>query len=111
MLEILILGSCPEQVAEKKGETTSANYSFDGYKKKGAGDYNVIQYDGRTPTKVVVTCVIIHFMKTSQSHNDIYIEPDTDPDTTDNMCQCVTMAIGHVSYSYAGQNCSGISGS
>ena len=42
--------------------TASANYSFDGdgtfHKKKGAGDYNVIQYDARTPTKAVSTCAI-----------------------------------------------------
>merc|ERR1712002_1439476 len=42
--------------------TASANYSFDGdgtfHKKKGAGDYNVIQYDARTPTKAVATCAI-----------------------------------------------------
>merc|ERR1711970_312475 len=42
--------------------TASANYSFDGdgtfHKKKGAGDYNVIQYDGRTPTAVVATCAM-----------------------------------------------------
>merc|ERR1711942_19872 len=40
----------------------SASYSFDGdgtfHKKKGAGDYNVIQYDARTPTKAVATCAI-----------------------------------------------------
>merc|ERR1712243_462892 len=39
-----------------------ANFSFDGdgtfHKKKGAGDYNVIQYDDRTPTKAVATCAI-----------------------------------------------------
>ena len=42
--------------------TASANYSYDGdgtfHKKKGAGDYNVIQYDGRTPNKVVATCAM-----------------------------------------------------
>ena len=42
--------------------TASANYSYDGdgtfHKKKGAGDYNVIQYDGRTPSKVVATCAM-----------------------------------------------------
>merc|ERR1712241_1620970 len=42
--------------------TASANYSFDGdgtfHKKKGAGDYNVIQYDCRTPSKCVATCAI-----------------------------------------------------
>merc|ERR1712025_372334 len=42
--------------------TASANYSFDGdgtfHKKKGAGDYNVIQYDARTPTKAVATCAL-----------------------------------------------------
>merc|ERR1712183_519512 len=42
--------------------TASANYSFDGdgtfHKKKGAGDYNVIQYDCRTPTAVVATCAM-----------------------------------------------------
>merc|ERR1712126_278524 len=42
--------------------TASANYSYDGdgtfHKKKGAGDYNVIQYDARTPTKAVATCAI-----------------------------------------------------
>jgi len=41
---------------------SSANYSLDGdgtfMRKKGAGDYKVIQYDSRTPNKVVATCAL-----------------------------------------------------
>jgi len=42
--------------------TATSNYSFDGdgtfHKKKGAGDYDVIQYDARTPSRIVATCAI-----------------------------------------------------
>ena len=42
--------------------TATSNYSFDGdgtfHKKKGAGDYEVIQYDARTPSRIVATCGI-----------------------------------------------------
>lgn len=41
---------------------SSANYSLDGdgtfMRKKGAGDYKVIQYDSRTPNRVVATCAL-----------------------------------------------------
>jgi len=41
---------------------SSANYSLDGdgtfLRKKGSGDYKVIQYDSRTPNKVVATCAV-----------------------------------------------------
>jgi len=42
--------------------TAASNYSFDGdgtfHRKKGAGDYDVIQYDARTPSYIVATCAI-----------------------------------------------------
>jgi len=55
--------------------TTSANYSFDGdgtfHKKKGAGDYNVVQYDGRTPTKAVATCAM-EFGKKTKNFEQVF---------------------------------------
>merc|ERR1712128_345683 len=57
-----VLKTAKLQARKGKISTASANYSFDGdgtfHKKKGAGDYNVIQYDARTPTKAVATCAI-----------------------------------------------------
>jgi len=42
--------------------TAASNYSFDGdgtfHRKKGAGDYEVIQYNARTPSRIVATCAI-----------------------------------------------------
>eukprot|EP00092_Neocalanus_flemingeri_P069754 GFUD01085540.1.p1 GENE.GFUD01085540.1~~GFUD01085540.1.p1 ORF type:complete len:327 (-),score=109.76 GFUD01085540.1:125-1105(-) len=56
--------------------TASANYSFDGdgtfHKKKGAGDYNVIQYDARTPSKIVATCAI-EFGKKVKNFEQVFV--------------------------------------
>merc|ERR1711988_1095070 len=42
--------------------TSTANYSVDGdgtfHKKKGSGDYDVIQFNARTPSKIVATCAM-----------------------------------------------------
>jgi hypothetical protein len=42
--------------------TAPSNYSVDGdgtlHRKKGTGDYEVIQYDARTPSRIVATCAI-----------------------------------------------------
>merc|ERR1712183_679871 len=55
--------------------TASANYSFDGdgtfHKKKGAGDYNVIQYDCRTPSKAVATCAM-EFGKKTKNFEQVF---------------------------------------
>merc|ERR1712002_1270167 len=42
--------------------TSTSNYSVDGdgtfHKKKGSGDFDVIQFNARTPSKVVATCAM-----------------------------------------------------
>merc|ERR1711936_516861 len=42
--------------------TSTANYSVDGdgtfHKKKGSGDYDCIQFNARTPSKIVATCAM-----------------------------------------------------
>jgi len=42
--------------------TSTSNYSVDGdgtfHKKKGSGDFDVIQFNARTPSKVVATCAL-----------------------------------------------------
>ena len=56
--------------------TSSANYSFDGdgtfHKKKGAGDYDVIQFDGRTPSAVVAS-VAIEFGPKLRNYEQIFV--------------------------------------
>merc|ERR1712168_713277 len=49
-------------IPERKGNihTSTSNYSVDGdgtfHKKKGSGDFDVIQFNARTPSKIVATC-------------------------------------------------------
>ena len=56
--------------------TSSANYSFDGdgtfHKKKGAGDYDVIQFDGRTPSRVVAS-VAIEFGPKLRNYEQVFV--------------------------------------
>ena len=56
--------------------TSSANYSFDGdgtfHKKKGAGDYEVIQFDGRTPSRVVAS-VAIEFGPKLRNYEQVFV--------------------------------------
>lgn len=58
----------------KKGNfsTSSANYSFDGdgtfHTRKGSGDHAVIQFDGRTPSRVVAS-VAVEFGKVVKNSN------------------------------------------
>merc|ERR1711988_1923878 len=54
--------------------TSTANYSVDGdgtfHKKKGSGDYDVIQFNARTPSKVVA-CVAMEFGKKVGNYEEV----------------------------------------
>jgi len=55
--------------------TSPANYSFDGdgtfHKKKGAGDYDVLQFDARTPSRVV-SSVAVEFGKKVKNYDQVF---------------------------------------
>jgi len=55
--------------------TNTANYSLDGdgsfMRKKGAGDYNVTQYDARTPSRVNATCAM-EFGKKVKNYEQVF---------------------------------------
>jgi len=56
--------------------TSSSNYSYDGdgtfHRKMGAGDYKVIQFDGRTPSRVVAT-VGLEFGKKLKNYEQVHV--------------------------------------
>ena len=55
--------------------TSCANYSFDGdgtfHKKKGAGDYDVLQFDARTPSRVVAS-VGLEFGRKVKNYDQVF---------------------------------------
>ena len=63
--------------------TSTANYSLDGdgtfHKKKGTGDYDVIQFNARTPSKVVA-CIGMEFGKKLDDYEEVHAYAIVDDD-------------------------------
>ena len=63
--------------------TSTANYSLDGdgtfHKKKGTGDYDVIQFNARTPSKVVA-CIGMEFGKKVDDYEEVHAYAIVDDD-------------------------------